>query len=217
MVHVGMGNNVVGQMLGSSGSTEQVDALRKETGLNETSAKATLRSFKKHHPTGVVTRDEFGAVLSAGGIKSRVLADVFWRALSPNKDQQLTLTEFAHAVALVQRADAKRRLQLAFDLCDMDGDGYVARAEMLAVVTDVCALVGVLVSNSGRIFGSAAEFVDAFFAEVDTDRTGRVSRSQFDEHAYKSLDVLAALGLYGNSFASVDNAPSASSSSVVVM
>ncbi len=203
-----MGNNAVGQMLGSGAAAEQLDALRKHTGLTEASAKATVRSFKKHHPSGVVTRHEFAAILSASGIKSRVLADVFWRALTPNAGDELTLNEFAHAVALVQRADAKRRLQLAFELCDVDGDGYVSRFEMLDVVSDVHALVGVLISHSGRVFGTAAEFVDAFFAEMDPDRTSRVSRAQFDEHAYKSLDILASLGLYGTSFATADNGAS---------
>lgn len=114
------------------------------------------------------------------------------------KGNTIGLAEFAQAVALVQRGDAKQKLQLTFELCDVDGDGFIARQEMLDVVTEVHALVGQLVTHSGRTFATPVDFVDHFFHDFDVDRTGRVSRADFELNAYKSLDVVAALGLYGS-------------------
>jgi hypothetical protein len=76
----------------------------------------------------------------------------------------------------------------------------------------VHALCGQLVGYSGRVFSSAPEFVDVFFAEFDREKTGKISKQAYVEGAYKSLEIISTLCLYGSALP-MDAAPQLSSSS----
>lgn len=195
-----MGNGPsVGALFAGSASNEQVDALARDTGLTHAQLTAMARSFKKQHPNGL-TRADWAGTLTAGGIASPVLHEAFWRVVSAGREV-LSLADFSHAVSLVQRGDSARRLALAFDVCSTPA-GVITRAHLLEVMRAIHALVGQLVAHSGRVYATPEEFVAAFFDELGTDV---VTRAAFEEHAYKSLDVISALGLYGSNPIVVDN------------
>ena len=125
--------------------------------------------------------------------------------------------EFVTALGKVQRGNADEKLDLTFKLLDVDGDGKISRAELTLVVVEVHGLCGQLVSYSGRVFGSPEEFVDYFFKSFD--QTKYISREEYEDGAYKSLQIISTLSLFGSAvpLSEVYSPPSSSATDMVII
>ena len=54
----------------------------------------------------------------------------------------ITFKEFIRAISITTKGSIDEKLNWAFDLYDIDNDGYVTRAEMLDIVTAIYVLHG---------------------------------------------------------------------------
>lgn len=160
-----------------------------------------------------MNKEEFMECLQHGGIKSAILGLQFWRVVNPSGSDNITFVEFAQALSLIQRGEPERRLDMTVRLLDVDNDGAISRQDLLTVVQEVHALCGQLVSYSGRIFSSPQEFVDTFFSHFHCEPNASLSRQQFVEGSYKSLDMISTLGLFGGTAMPLHQEPSSQSSS----
>ena len=137
--------------------------------------------------------------MAKGGIKSKLLASQFWKATAPPGAESIALTDFVQTLGVLQRGSSEERLKLTFTLLDVDGDGFLSRQELGSVMQEVQAMCGQLVTYNGRVFASAEAFSDYFFAQLDEKQTGKVSFEDYQNHAYKNLDIISTLSLFGGS------------------
>jgi Ca2+-binding EF-hand superfamily protein len=143
----------------SSQSDEQLKALQESTKLGENQVRAAVKGFKKSSSsktTTHVTKAEFIETLRVGGVGSKLLANQFWKivAKKAEKDdlkkaekddvaakrgekEEITVEDFVCALALVGRGDSSQRLNLTFDLLDVDEDGFISKQEMTDVLKEV--------------------------------------------------------------------------------
>lgn len=84
------------------------------------------------------------------------------------------------------------KIKVAFNLYDIDGDGYINRQEMNKVAKSLCKLSGSLTTFSGEVYEDPIEFVDDYFERMDLDGDGRISYHDFHEGSLKNSDVLQA-------------------------
>lgn len=67
----------------------------------------------------------------------------FVRLLSPRfQNGVITFKEFIRAISITTKGSIDEKLNWAFDLYDIDNDGFVTRAEMLDIVTAIYVLHG---------------------------------------------------------------------------
>ena len=202
----------MGQTQSGSAVDEELKALQETTKLSESQLRAAQKGFRKVSKQHV-TRAEFVEVLRVGGISSKLLASQFWKLVAGG-NETISFEDFAACLALTGRGDSKQRLDLTFRLLDVDSDGFVSKQELTDVLAEVHAVCGQLVSYSGRTYASAAEFANAFFAEFDRDKTDKLSREAYESGAYKSLEIISTLCLYGSALPVQDMQSSISSGPV---
>ena len=81
----------------------------------------------------------FRVLASVGGVSST--ADKTDNKPVPRKDR-ITFMEFIHALSVLMRGNLNERVQLAFKLYDIDGNGYITHDEIRTVLLSMYALMG---------------------------------------------------------------------------
>lgn len=220
-----MGNgNFLG--LGGGGLSEsELEAIRGETStpLQDAALRAAYKGFRKNSSKGAVTKQEFAAALFDGGIKRKLLAEQFWAVFYRGAELQgqpvLSFADLVEVLSLLLHGQpaqkypfllsffffffshfSEKRLKLCFRLLDADGDGFVSKSDLVKMVTEVHSMCGQLVSYSGKVFATPEECAEDFFAKAGpTAKEGKISLEEYEKAAFRSLDVISTLALYGSS------------------
>jgi len=163
----------------------------------------------------VMTYDDFVKNLEMVGEEKRdnpVVKSLF-RMVSgfSTKNDTVDFEEFVQACSMSTRGSSDEKLELAYLICDLNGDGYVSRDEVTQIME--------LVSENVKKFGyasctSAKAVVDNLFTEtsgqvkVELPGVGEdempesktlkegLTREQFMEAARKEPDIIECFGLF---------------------
>ncbi|VDL60722.1 unnamed protein product [Hymenolepis diminuta] len=122
---------------------ETVEELTRSTSFNEQEIHQWYRGFLKDCPSGQLTVEDFQRLYCALFCASsgdtygdpRPFARLVFRAFDQNGDGIVEFRDIITTLSVTQTGnDEEQRLQWAFQVYDLDGDGYISRAEMLQIV-----------------------------------------------------------------------------------
>jgi Ca2+-binding EF-hand superfamily protein len=113
---------------------------------------------------------EFCSTFNKQNKRVEVLSSQIFDAFDKNNDGLISFDEFLIGFALSSRVDLRKRLELAFDLHDMDGNGCLSSIE-LKKISKALYLMGI----DEKLSGSVDKFID----ELDVNGDGKVSRGMF--------------------------------------
>ncbi|KPJ03860.1 Calsenilin [Papilio xuthus] len=105
---------------------------------------------------------------------------------------KLNFEEFLETLSRVARGSVQEKLSWVFALYDVDGDGRISRAEMLAVVQAVYELLGrAAVPPVSQT--SAKDHVDRIFHLMDVDADGAVTPEELARWCARDPALLSSL------------------------
>jgi len=150
---------------------EDIDDLQLTTNFTEEELKRLHRRFKKldRDGSGTLTTDEFLSVpeLAGNPLLERVLA-----IFDTNKDEEIEFKEFISALATFSdKGNKEGKLRFAFQVYDIDGDGYISNGELFQVLK---MMVG---NNLTEV--QLQQIVDKTILEADHDKDGKISFDEF--------------------------------------
>jgi neurocalcin delta len=93
------------------------------------------------------------------------------------------------------RGDPNEKLEFAFSMYDLDGNGYIDKQEMTQIMESFYKLVGPLVTFSGKKYDSPTQLVAEFFDVMDKNGDGKISLEEYKEGALKNPDIIQGLKL----------------------
>jgi Ca2+-binding EF-hand superfamily protein len=171
--------------------------------------------FLKDCPSGTLTKEEFQKIYRQffpfGDPSS--FADYVFKVFDSNKNGTIDFKEFICALSVTSRGKMEDKLDWAFQLYDIDGDGKISYEEMLAIVEAIYKMVSLVILHR-QVFGltvatqvgsmvklpededTPEKRVRKIFRMMDKDENGSLDMAEFKEGSKRDETIVSALSLY---------------------
>ena len=126
-----MGNSKSGAL-----SKEILEELQLNTKFTEEELCAWYQSFLKDCPSGRITRQEFQSIYAKFFPEAdpKAYAQHVFRSFDANSDGTLDFKEYVIALHMTSVGKTNQKLEWAFSLYDVDGNGAISKNEVLEIV-----------------------------------------------------------------------------------
>ncbi|KAI8331718.1 calcium-binding protein NCS-1 [Chlamydoabsidia padenii] len=176
---------------------DQLSELQKCTKFDKKELQQWYKGFLKDCPSGLLDKTEFQKIYKQFfpfGDPSR-FADYVFNVFDGDKNGTIDFKEFIVALSVTSRGRIDEKLYWAFQLYDIDNDGYISRDEMFHIVDAIYKMVGSMVKLPPDE-DTPEKRVNKIFNLMDTDNDGRLSMDEFKEGSKKDPTIVQALSLY---------------------
>merc|ERR1712086_117453 len=156
---------------------EDISALAKSSGLDETQVKQSFDAFVTEHPDGKMRPKDFREMMAkalpkkdAGKMEKHVFG-----IYDTNNDGYIDFTEFMLIFFIMSDGSPQDVLKSIFRVFDVNSDGSITQKEMTKLIKD---MYGLLKSEDPNL--AAKDLVSkSAFAEMDKDQDGKVTTAEF--------------------------------------
>ncbi|KAI4272750.1 MAG: hypothetical protein L6R38_006528 [Xanthoria sp. 2 TBL-2021] len=165
--------------------------------LQEANVAAMTPGFLKDCPSGMLTKQEFQKIYKQffpfGDPTS--FADYVFNVFDSDKSGSIDFKEFICALSVTSRGKMEDKLDWAFQLYDIDGDGKISYDEMLQIVEAIYKMVGSMVKLPADE-DTPEKRVKKIFKMMDKDENGSLDMAEFKEGSKRDETIVSALSLY---------------------
>ncbi|KZW04277.1 EF-hand [Exidia glandulosa HHB12029] len=178
-------------------SPEQLADLQKNTHFEKKELQQWYKGFLKDCPSGQLDKEEFRKIYKQffpfgdPTSFSEYVFDVF----DENKNGTIDFKEFICALSVTSRGQLEEKLKWAFQLYDIDKDGFITYDEMLQIVQAIYKMAG----STHRLppdEDTPEKRVDKIFKNMDANKDARLTFEEFVEGSKQDPTILAALRIY---------------------
>ncbi|CAE6522581.1 unnamed protein product [Rhizoctonia solani] len=178
-------------------SPEQLAELQKNTYFDKKELQQWYKGFLKDCPSGQLDKHEFSRIYKQFfpfGDPGQ-FADYVFNVFDNDKNGTIDFKEFIGALSVTSRGRLDEKLKWAFQLYDIDGDGFITYDEMLQIVRSIYKMTGQMVKLPADE-DTPEKRVDKIFKNMDRDKDARLTYDEFVEGSKQDPTIVQALSLY---------------------
>ncbi|XP_031658878.1 calsenilin-like isoform X1 [Oncorhynchus kisutch] len=178
---------------------EGLEQLQVQTQFTKKELQSLYRGFKNECPSGLVDEETFKNIYSQFFPQgdATTYAHFLFNAFDMDRNGSIRFEDFVIGLSVLLRGSETEKLRWAFNLYDINKDGYITKEEMLAIMTSIYDMMGRYTSPSVRDI-DPSEHVDKFFQKMDRNRDGVVTIDEFIETCQKDENIMASMQLFEN-------------------
>ncbi|XP_072550989.1 guanylyl cyclase-activating protein 2-like [Salminus brasiliensis] len=180
--------------MGQTQPTEQSEEIE----VDVAALQEMYKKFVTECPSGLLFMHEFKRFFGVDPTgEASEYAENMFRAFDKNGDNTIDFLEFVAALNLVFRGDLEHKLRWSFKVYDKDGNGFVDRTELRAIVESIYCVKKV---DRKEPVASLDEICERIFKVVDENGDGHITLDEFVEGAKKDPWILNMLRLDMNPY-----------------
>ncbi|ADV23457.1 calcium-binding protein NCS-1 [Cryptococcus gattii Ru294] len=142
------------------------------------------KGFLKDCPSGQLNKEEFKKIYRQ-----------FFPFGDPSQFADYVFNEFICALSVTSRGRLDEKLKWAFQLYDINQDGYITYDEMLQIVRSIYKMTGQMVQLP-EDEDTPEKRVDKIFRNMDMNKDHRLTYDEFKEGSKQDPTIVQALSLY---------------------
>uniref|UniRef100_A0A803SLS9 Kv channel-interacting protein 4 n=1 Tax=Anolis carolinensis TaxID=28377 RepID=A0A803SLS9_ANOCA len=150
-------------------------------------------------PSGVVNEETFKEIYSQFFPQgdSTTYAHFLFNAFDTDHNGCVSFEDFVMGLSILLRGTVQEKLNWAFNLYDINKDGYVTKEEMLDIMKAIYDMMGkctypVVKEDAPR------QHVETFFQKMDKNKDGVVTIDEFIESCQKDENIMRSMQLFEN-------------------
>ncbi|XP_014823099.1 PREDICTED: calsenilin-like [Poecilia mexicana] len=124
-------------------------------------------------------------------------AHFLFNAFDIDRNGSIHFEDFVIGLSVLLRGSVTEKLNWAFNLYDINKDGYITKEEMLAIMKSIYDMMGRYTYPCVRD-DAPSEHVDKFFQKMDKNRDGVVTIEEFIETCQKDENIMNSMQLFEN-------------------
>jgi len=170
--------------MGSAGSKklpkEDMDFLMENTNFTKQQIKAWYSGFMKDCPNGQLTRSKFLEVYSSffpQGNAEKFCEHVF-RTFDSDNSGKIDFKEFLLAINITSAGKPEQKLEWAFQMYDVNGDGTIEPSEMQEIIGAIYNMVGPSLAYIDPT-DTPEKRTKEIFAKMDENHDGVLTKDEF--------------------------------------
>ncbi|KAF6103860.1 potassium voltage-gated channel interacting protein 3 [Phyllostomus discolor] len=178
---------------------EGLEQLQAQTKFTKKELQSLYRGFKNECPSGLVDEDTFKLIYAQFFPQgdATTYAHFLFNAFDADGNGAICFEDFVVGLSVLLRGTVQEKLKWAFNLYDINKDGYITKEEMLAIVKSIYDMMGrhtyPLVREDAPL-----EHVERFFQKMDRNQDGVVTIDEFLETCQKDENIMRSMQLFEN-------------------
>ncbi|XP_009885945.1 PREDICTED: Kv channel-interacting protein 4 isoform X6 [Charadrius vociferus] len=200
---------------------EALELLEAQSKFTKKELQILYRGFKNECPSGVVNEETFKEIYSQffpqgaypcllttgcayyklfllfSIVDSTTYAHFLFNAFDTDHNGSVSFEDFVMGLSILLRGTVQEKLNWAFNLYDINKDGYITKEEMLDIMKAIYDMMGkctypVLKEDAPR------QHVETFFQKMDKNKDGVVTIDEFIESCQKDENIMRSMQLFEN-------------------
>lgn len=154
----------------------QLEMLMANTNYNEHEIRLWHKGFLNDCPDGKLDKPKFiqlyKQICPVGQPDN--FAKCAFHTFDADKSGTIDFTEFLLAIAINRSGSSKEKLEMAFDMYDVDGNGFIDRKELKKILAAIFELKGEALKKQ-----SVKAQIDLIMSKIDVNNDAKISREEF--------------------------------------
>ncbi|XP_051888084.1 Kv channel-interacting protein 4 isoform X1 [Pristis pectinata] len=178
---------------------EGLEQLEAQTKFTKKELQILYRGFKNECPSGIVNEETFKEIYAQFFPQgdASTYAHFLFNAFDTDHNGSVSFEDFVLGLSVLLRGTIQDKLKWAFNLYDINKDGYVTKEEMLDIMKSIYDMMGkytypVLREETPR------QHVEIFFQKMDKNKDGVVTIDEFIDTCQKDENIMKSMQLFEN-------------------
>nr|XP_060643257.1 calsenilin isoform X2 [Anolis sagrei ordinatus] len=178
---------------------EGLDQLQLVTKFSKKELQSLYRGFKNECPSGLVDEETFKLIYAQFFPQgdATMYAHFLFNAFDVDRNGAIRFEDFVVGLSILLRGTVHEKLSWAFNLYDINKDGYITKEEMLAIMKSIYDMMGRYTYPILRD-DAPIEHVEKFFQKMDKNQDGVVTIEEFLETCQKDENIMNSMQLFEN-------------------
>lgn len=173
-------------------SPKDLADLTSMTNFKESEVHDWYRDFMKDCPKGKMSKNQFVGMYQdffPHGDASRFAENIF-RSFDENQDGCIDFREFICALSVTSQGNVDEKLKWAFNIYDLDGNGYITMNEMMEIIKTI---YNTRPPKERLTLAGIKDRTKQTFNKLDTNGDGKISRAEFIKGAQSDSALVQIL------------------------